>query len=123
MNLTLSSLDHTWILDLDGTIVVHNGYKMYGKDVFLKGAKDFLYSIPERDKIIFLTSREKQYAELTERFLEENGIRYDLIIYGLPYGERILINDNKKSGLKMAYAVNVERNSMLDISFIFDKTI
>lgn len=123
MNLTLSSLDHTWILDLDGTLVVHNGYKVYGKDMFLEGAKEFLSSIPEKDKIIFLTSREKKYAKLTEDFLKENGIQYDLIVYGLPYGERILINDNKTSGLKMAYAVNVERNSMLNISVYCDETI
>lgn len=123
MNLTLSSLDHTWILDLDGTLVVHNGYKLYGKDVFLEGAKEFLCSIPENDMVIFLTSREKKYAKLTEIFLKENGIQFDLIVYGLPYGERILINDNKTSGLKMAYAVNVERNSMMDISVYYDETI
>ena len=35
MKLVLSGLPHTWVLDLDGTIVLHNGYKMYGEDVFL----------------------------------------------------------------------------------------
>lgn len=35
----MSSLDHTWILDLDGTILKHNGYKIDGKDSFLDGAR------------------------------------------------------------------------------------
>ena len=94
MKLTLSALPHTWILDLDGTIVVHNGYKMYGKDVFLDGAKEFLCSIPREDMIVFLTSRKKEYADVTETFLNENGIRYNTIVYEAPYGERILVNIN-----------------------------
>ena len=43
--LVLSSLPHTWILDVDGTICVHNGYKN-GGDVILDGVKDFFESIP-----------------------------------------------------------------------------
>lgn len=31
--LTLSPLSHTWILDFDGTLVIHNGYKT-GEDHF-----------------------------------------------------------------------------------------
>ena len=115
MKLILSALPHTWILDLDGTIVVHNGYKMYGKDVFLDGAKEFLCSIPREDMIVFLTSRKKEYADVTETFLNENGIRYDTIIYEAPYGERILINDNKPSGLTMAYAVCKDRDEKNDL--------
>ena len=95
MNLTLSPLPHTWILDLDGTIVEHNGYKKYGYDVFLEGAEDFLRSIPDEDMIIFITSRTEGSKELTLRFLNENRIRYDHIIWNAPYGERILINDRK----------------------------
>ena len=46
--LTISLLGHTWILDFDGTLVVHNGYKT-GEDKFLPGAKEFLQSIPAED--------------------------------------------------------------------------
>ena len=53
----LSTLGHTWILDLDGTIVKHNGYKIDGEDSFLPEAKEFLCGIPEKDMIIFVTSR------------------------------------------------------------------
>ena len=112
----LSTLGHTWILDLDGTIVKHNGYKINGEDLFLPGAKDFLSGIPEKDMIIFITSRTDSYRELTEDFLRKNNIRYDYIIFNAPYGERILINDKKPSGLKMSYALNIERNA--GISFL-----
>ena len=108
--IVLSSLGHTWILDLDGTIVKHNGYKIDGKDSFLDGAKEFLDFIAENDKIVFLTSRTEDQSQLTEFFLKENNIRYDNIIYNAPYGERILINDDKPSGLKMAYAINQKRD-------------
>ena len=35
-DLKISTLGHTWILDLDGTLVEHNGYKT-GEDKLLKG--------------------------------------------------------------------------------------
>ena len=108
--IVLSSLGHTWILDLDGTIVKHNGYKIDGEDSFLQGAVDFLKSIPQGDMIIFITSREEKYREQTLSFLKDNHIRYDELILGAPYGERILINDKKPSGLEMAISINMERN-------------
>ncbi len=109
--LTLSTLGHTWLLDLDGSIVKHNGYKIDGRDSLLDGAREFLDSIPEEDKIIFLTSRKAEYKEQTEEFLKENSIRYDSILFDLPFGERILLNDEKESGLFTGIAVNKERNS------------
>ena len=110
-DLILSTLGHTWILDLDGTIVKHNGYKIDGVDTFLPGSKEFLSSLPDKDMVIFLTSRKEEYREITENFLKENNIRYDHIIYGAPYGERILINDDKPSGLKMSVAITGERDA------------
>ncbi len=109
--LRLSTLGHTWLLDLDGTIVKHNGYLIDGFDTLLEGALDFLSKIPEKDSIVFLTSRDEKYREATVRFLEENKIRFHKILFGLPYGERILLNDCKPSGLVMGYAVNKERDA------------
>ena len=122
-NLVLSTLGHTWILDLDGTIVKHNGYKTDGKDTLLPGVAAFLQSIPEKDMIIFLTSRMEKYREKTVRFLKMNHIRFDHIIFDVPYGERILINDSKPSGLSMAVAINCERNDNCKISFIEDNKL
>jgi len=109
-NITLSPLDHTWILDLDGTLVKHNGPWIDGYDTPLDGALEFLRSIPENDMIIFLTARSSYEISATERFLTENNIRYDHIIYNARYGERILINDRKPSGLTTAIAINTERD-------------
>ena len=110
-SLRLSCLGHTWLIDLDGTIVKHNGYKIDGVDSLLDGAKAFLESIPEGDKIIFLTSRKDDFRKVTESFLNQHGIKYDAILYDLPYGERILLNDRKESGLETALAVNKNRDS------------
>ena len=121
--LTLSTLGHTWIFDLDGTIVKHNGYLIDGQDTFLPGAEDFLKAIPEQDMIIFITSRTEEYREITELFFKERGIRYDYIIFGAPYGERILINDDKPQGLKTGVAINVPRNHSFNVSFCYDPNL
>ena len=124
MELTLSSLGHTWILDLDGTLVKHNGYKLDGEDSFLEGAEAFLESIPLQDMVIILTSRTKEYSDQTEAFLRQHGIRYDAIIYDVPYGERILINDKKPSGLRMSYAVSCQRDEGLSkFAYLTDGTL
>ncbi len=113
----LSPLEHTWILDLDGTIVKHNGYKMDGIDTFLPGAREFLQSIPDGDMVLFLTSRTEEYAQITEQFLRRHGVRYDAVVYGAPYGERILVNDAKPSGLQTAVAVNTVRDVFMETTF------
>ena len=118
--LVLSTLGHTWILDLDGTVVKHNGYKIDGEDSFLPGAEEFLKSIPEKDMIVFLTSRTEEYKVITEQFLQMNGIRYDHIIFNAPYGERILINDNKPSGLKTGFSINLRRDEGIAIEVLAD---
>ena len=107
--LRLSPMQHTWLLDLDGTIVKHNGYKIDGHDVLIDGAIRFLNEIPQDDIIIFLTSRDETYRSITEAFLKENNIRYDRIIYELPYGERILFNDDKPSGLPVSISLRKKR--------------
>ena len=119
----LSPLGHTWILDIDGTIVKHNGYKIDGEDTLLDGAEEFLARIPKEDMIIFVTSRSEEYRGITEDFLRKNSIRYDHIIFGAPYGERILINDRKPSGLDMSVAVNTERDNFCTQEFEIDKQL
>ena len=107
----LSSLGHTWIFDIDGTILKHNGYKIDGYDTLLSGVKEFFNkNIKDDDIVILLTSRSKEFIKKTKEFLIENGIRFDYIIFNLPYGERILVNDRKPSGLDTAKSVNIERD-------------
>ena len=113
--LELSTLGHTWIFDLDGTILKHNGYRE-GGDRLLDGAKEFISSIPPTDMIIIVTAREEKYRDLTEGFLKANGIRYDHIIFDAPHGERILINDRKPGIERMSIGLTVERNAPIDIN-------
>lgn len=106
----LSTLPKTWIFDLDGTLLKHNGYKFDGKDTVLSGAREYLEGLPDEDRVVILTSRTEEYREETLRFLKENRIKYDEILFGMPMGERILVNDRKPSGLDMAVAVNLDRD-------------
>ena len=108
--LILSTLPKTWIFDLDGTLLKHNGYKTDGVDTVLPGVKEYMDQIPAGDKIVILTSRTEGYREMTLSFLREQKIRYDEIIFNMPMGERIVVNDRKPSGLDMAVAINLDRD-------------
>lgn len=123
-NLRLSPLNHTWVLDFDGTLVKHNGYKT-GEDEWLPGALEFLHSIPENDYVLILTARFEDFAPAkTKAFLAKHHVRYNKILFGMPMGERVLINDNKPSGLRCAHAVTPERNQGLkDLSITIDQNL
>lgn len=122
-DLILSPLGHTWILDLDGTVVKHNGYKDDKGDTFLYGAANFIANLPAEDMIVFITSRSDKYREDIEHFLSKNGIRFDHIICNAPYGERIVVNDRKPSGLPTALSVNVLRDSEWDVRYEINEEI
>lgn len=116
-NLLLSPLPHTWIFDVDGTLVKHNGYKIDGYDTLLDGVKELFAAIPSDDMIILLTSRKSEERENLEKFMNKHQLRYNHIIFDAPMGERLLVNDNKPSGLVCAYAVNKTRDDRLNIPF------
>lgn len=122
MKLELSALPKTWLIDLDGTIVQHNGYKN-NEDILLDGVEAFFSEIDTHDSIIFLTSRKSVYKEKTIRFLRKHNIRFDHIIFDLPMGERILLNDDKPSGLIMGHVVNKKRDAKLEIEFHINKDL
>ena len=106
----LSTLPKTWIFDLDGTLVKHNGYLLDGADTLLDGVKEYMGGLPPEDRILILTSRKETYKTSTVRFLDENGIRYDAVLFDMPVGERIVVNHRKPSGIRMAVAVNCTRD-------------
>ena len=51
----MSTLPKTWIFDLDGTLLKHNGYKIDGVDTVLPGVREYLESIPKEDHIFKVT--------------------------------------------------------------------
>ena len=126
--LRLSPLGHTWVLDFDGTLVRHNGYKdgITNTDDWLPGALDFLHSIPAEDYVLILTAREDE-PEVRQRtidFIRAANVRFNDIKFGMPMGERILINDNKPSGLVCSHAITPERNQGLkELKLIIDKNL
>ena len=105
------NLSHTWFIDLDGSIVKHNGYIIDKFDSLLTGVSIFFMKIPKNDKIIITTSRKKKFKKKTVDFLKKNKIRFNEIIFELPHGERILINDIKPhQKLKTSISINLNRN-------------
>ncbi|MCD7780598.1 MAG: hypothetical protein LUH05_08005 [Candidatus Gastranaerophilales bacterium] len=121
--LEFSPLNKTWILDVDGTLVKHNGYKIDGYDTLLDGVSEFFKNIPNEDKIVLLTARKEEYLDDLKAFLKENNLRYDYLLTDMPMGERILVNDNKTSGLNMAYAINKNRDEKLNIKYKINKEL
>lgn len=119
----VSALNKTWLLDLDGTLFLHNSYKE-GKDVLIEGVQEFFEkNVREGDIVIGLTSRKSDYKEITMESIKKYNLKIDQVIFDLPYGERILINDRKPSGLVTSIAVNTIRDKGIDTEFIIDKTL
>jgi hypothetical protein len=122
-HLVLSPLPKSWLLDLDGCIVRHNGH-LEGNDELLIGAVEFWRSIPVADRIIVMSSRPETERQAIMDFFAERGLRVDQIILGLPHGERICVNDTKPSGLRTAVAINVARDVGLGaVVFAIDESL
>ena len=128
--MTDESLNKTWFVDIDGTIVEHMGdndvfkiIKEYGDQSHryekpIKKSVDFINQIPKEDTVVLTTAREENIRDHTIRMLKHFSIRYDRIMFSLRSGPRYVINDIKPVGvvgnsepLKMAFAINVERDT------------
>lgn len=96
---------------------------MHGGDVLLDGVKEFYSKIKDNDTVILLTARKDLYLEQLKDFLKTHGLRYDYLLCDMPMGERILVNDDKPSGLKTAYAVSKKRDEPLNIDFVINESL
>ena len=103
------NLGHTWFFDIDGTITKVQ-QPSYGDDILLPGVKEMWKQIPKDDMIVIVTARPVEEQERTLKFITDNGLRYNHALFGIPHGERIVVNDNKPGGLQTAIAWNVKRN-------------
>lgn len=105
----------TWLLDFDGTLVEHKSY-FSKEDTILPKTIDFFNKvIKEDDYVIITTARPSNHKERIVNFLNNNSLRFDEVICGLPTGPRILINDKKTDGTKTAYSFNLERDKGINI--------
>ena len=128
------SLNKTWFIDIDGTIVKSRnneqldeaidsmGDKSHLLEEPIKKSLEFIQSIPVNDSIVLTTARDSRHEDHTIRMLDYSKIRYDRILFNLRSGARILINDIKPVGIagnsepiKTAFAINVERNKGIPI--------
>jgi hypothetical protein len=101
----------TLLVDLDGTLVFHNANPLEDKDVFLPGAIAWLKDAKEKGYFIVLTTARAYTACLPiMKVLKEQGFIFDRLLFELPTGPRILINDGPEKGAVKAIAHNVPRN-------------
>ena len=129
------SLNKTWFIDIDGTVVKHlynksideaietAGEKSYLLEKPLSESIKFLDSLPPSDTVVLTTARDSKHEDHTINMLNHYKVRYDRIIFDLRSGPRYLINDIKPVGVvgndepvKMAFAVNVERDEGITYS-------
>lgn len=107
----------TIICDIDGTLIKHHGnlsQQLLKEPELLPGTLEKLNEWDRKGyQIILLTGRKESMRKITEEYLSKMGIFYDKLIMGVTSGERVLINDNKPSGQKTAFAVCIERNEGL----------
>ena len=122
-------LDKTWFVDLDGTVFKHRTnneidsfINEYGKESHLREVPlvdriRFFRNLPKGDSIIITTARLEHQREHTLRTLDYWKMPYNSLIFDIPSGPRIVVNDIKppltagnKHYLDTAYALNVDRN-------------
>ena len=123
------SLNKTWFIDIDGTVVKHlcndsidsaiekEGEKSHLMETPIKQSINFLNSIPLNDIIVLTTARDSKHKDHTLKMLEHFNIKYDRILFDLCSGPRYVINDTKPVGvvgnkkpIQTAFAINVERD-------------
>lgn len=104
----------TIICDIDGTILKHHGNltkQFTTPPELLPGTIEKLNEWDRKGhQIILLTGRKESMRKMTEEQLANLGIFYDKLVMGVTSGERILINDEKPTGEKTAFAVSIKRN-------------
>ncbi len=115
----MSTSPKTVFCDIDGTLLKHHGDIFANSDgagaEVLPGVYDALKEWERRNyRIVLITGRKESQRKTTEEVLHSLHIPYDVLLMGLPNGDRVLINDRKPEGVRAtAYAVSPARNAGL----------
>lgn len=96
-------------IDLDGTLVIHNYDPEHIDEKLIKKTVEFLDEHKDA-YIVLTTSRSLENVQKAIEYLYNEGIHFDDMIYDLPTGKRILVNDHKKGSEDKAFAINLERD-------------
>ena len=112
------------ILDEKG-YVYHKFVNVNCKCAITTQQKDILkkYTNAKKIQLIYGIGFLKKVQFQLKDFLKTHGLRYDYLLCDMPMGERILVNDDKPSGLKTAYAVSKKRDEPLNIDFVINESL
>jgi len=115
--MNINNFPKTIFCDIDGVILQHDAYLGESECDDVSSLllpcvyKKFKEWIKNGNMIILTTGRKESLRKQTIRQLEEEGIVYDMLIMGLPRGQRVVINDFKpNSDAATAIAINLPRN-------------
>jgi len=107
----------TLFIDIDGTIVINSSshFPPYiGNTDPIQENIEVIKDLYRSGKfqVILTTSRREKYKKITERQMENLGIKYDGLIMGLLHSKRIIINDYSKSNpFKSCDSINLKRDT------------
>jgi phosphoglycolate phosphatase-like HAD superfamily hydrolase len=105
----------TIFCDIDGTLVKHvspstASHPKHNMEI-LEGTIEKLIEWDKKGyNIILTTGRKESLRKVTKKQLSKAGIFYDQLIMGIGGGPRILINDNKTTGIEAASHICLTRN-------------
>ena len=114
---TYRSQYSTLFIDLDGTLVKNSAQyaaPFWGETEGIRDNIEAVNALYDTGKveIILTTSRKEKARELPLAQIEQVGIKYHQVIFGLVHGRRIVINDYAKTNpYKSCEAINIKRNS------------
>lgn len=106
----------TLFLDIDGVIFKNSGQFFkpnWHKVEPIEENVEYLKNLDlNKYHVVLTTSRPLEFKEITLKQLEEQGVRFHDIVFGLPHAKRIVVNDYAKTNpYPSALAVNIERNN------------
>lgn len=107
-------MSKTLIIDIDGTLVDHQGSggRQAIKNLsLLPGVAEAFSNYDSKGyNIILLSGRRESSRKATEKQLSDLGLFWDQLILGVKGWPRYLINDRKPEGTCTASAISLDRN-------------
>ena len=107
----------TLFVDIDGTLVENSGQYFvptWGTTAPLTKNVEHLNKMHAtgRVRIILVTSRLEKFRDATVKQLEQYGVKYDQILFGMLHASRVVINDYAPTNpYPSAECVNIPRNA------------
>ena len=107
----------TLFVDIDGTLMKNSGQYFvptWGTTPPLTKNVDHLNKLHAtgRVRIILVTSRLEHFRDVTVKQLQQYGVRYDQILFGMLHASRVVINDYAPTNpYPSAECVNIPRNA------------